>query len=114
MFYGWIYGKWLFWGEHLLLIVPAIVLMIKPLRENRAVFYLMLFLVCTSITLNRYVLTVQGLAMPVMPFDSWYEYAPNWAEWACCFLVFAYAAMVLSLAYRYTPMFPQEAELNQK
>ena len=23
-------------------------------------------------------------------------------------------AMVLSLAYRYTPMFPQEAELNKK
>ena len=52
--------------------------------------------------------------MPVMPFDRWYEYAPNWAEWACCFLVFAYAAMVISLAYRYLPMFPQEAALNKK
>ena len=59
-------------------------------------------------------LTVQGLAQPVMPFDAWYSYAPNWAEWASCFLVFSYAAMVLSLAYRYTPMFPQEAELNKK
>jgi len=114
MFHGWIYGKWLFWGEHLLLIIPMIVLLIRPLREKPRLFYLMLFFTCTSVTVNRYVLTVQGLALPVMPFDSWYSYAPNWAEWASCFLVFAYAAMVLSLAYRYTPMFPQEAELNKK
>ena len=114
MFHGWIYGKWLFWIEHAFIIIPMIVLLIKPLREKPWLFYLMLFLTCTSITINRYVLTVQGLAQPVMPFDSWYAYAPNWAEWASCFLVFAYAAMVLSLAYRYTPMFPQEADLNRK
>ncbi len=114
MFHGWIYGKWLFWLEHALLIIPMVVLLIKPLREKPWIFYLMLFFTCCSITLNRYLLTVQGLAQPVMPFDSWYTYAPNWAEWASCFLVFAYAAMVLSLAYRYTPMFPQEAELNKK
>ena len=114
MFHGWIYGKWLFWLEHALIIIPMVVLLIKPLREKPWIFYLMLFATCTSITINRYVLTVQGLAQPVMPFDAWYAYAPNWAEWASCFLVFAYAAMVLSLAYRYTPMFPQEAELNKK
>ena len=114
MFHGWIYGKWLFWMEHAFIIIPMVVLLIKPLREKPWIFYLMLFLTCTSITINRYVLTVQGLAQPVMPFDSWYSYAPNWAEWASCFLVFSYAAMVLSLAYRYTPMFPQEAELNKK
>lgn len=114
MFHGWIYGKWLFWLEHALLIIPMVVLFIKPLREKPWIFYLMLFATCASITINRYVLTVQGIALPVMPFDTWYSYAPNWAEWASCFLVFAYAAMVLSLAYRYTPMFPQEAELNKK
>ena len=114
MFYGYIYGKWLFWAEHLTLIVPMFVLMVKKLRENPVIFYTMLILVCTSITLNRYLLTVQGLAMPVMPFDAWQTYYPNWVEWACCALVFAYAAMVLSLTYRYTPIFPQEAELNKK
>ena len=40
-------------------------------------------------------------------------YAPNWAEWGACALVMAYAAMVLSLSYRYLPMFPQEARLNE-
>ncbi len=114
MFHGWIYGKWLFWLEHLCLIIPLVVLLCKNLRSKAPVMYTMMFLTCLSIVLNRYLLTVQGLAMPVMPFDSWFEYAPNWAEWACCFLVFAYAAMVLSLAYRYLPMFPQEAELNKK
>ena len=114
MFYGYIYGKWLFWAEHLLLIVPMFVLMVKKLRENPVIFYTMMILVCASITLNRYLLTVQGLAMPVMPFDAWQTYAPNWVEWACCALVFAYASMALSLAYRYTPIFPQEAELNKQ
>lgn len=114
MFHGWIYGKWLFWLEHLCLIVPLAVLLCKGLRAKAPIMYSMMFLTCTSIVLNRYLLTVQGLAMPVMPFDRWYEYAPNWAEWACCFLVFAYAGMVLSLAYRYLPMFPQEAALNKK
>ena len=114
MFYGYIYGKWLFWAEHLLLIVPMFVLMVRKLRENPVIFYTMMILVCTSITLNRYLLTVQGLAMPVMPFDEWQTYAPNWVEWACCALVFAYSAMVLSLTYRYTPIFPQEPELNKK
>ena len=114
MFYGYIYGKWLFWAEHLLLIVPMFVLMKKSLREKPVVFYSMMILVCASITLNRYLLTVQGLAMPVMPFDAWQTYAPNWVEWACCALVFAYGSMALSLAYRYTPIFPQEAELNKQ
>ena len=73
----------------------------------------MLTLTCISITLNRYLLTVQALAIPVMPFDAWRTYAPNWAEWGACALVMAYAAMVLSLSYRYLPMFPQEARLNE-
>lgn len=114
MFHGWIYGKWLFWAEHLMLIIPMVCLLVKPAREKPVLFYLMLLLTCTSVVINRYVLTVQGLAQPVMPFDTWYTYAPNWAEWASCFLVFAYAAMVLSLAYRYLPMFPQEEELNKQ
>ena len=52
MFYGYIYGKWLFWAEHLLLIVPMFVLMVKKLRENPVIFYTMMILVCASITLN--------------------------------------------------------------
>ena len=113
MFYGWIYGKWLMWTELLCIILPVIFLLKKSTRENPKIFYTMLTLTCISITLNRYLLTVQALAIPVMPFDAWRTYAPNWAEWGACALVMAYAAMVLSLSYRYLPMFPQEARLNE-
>lgn len=113
MFYGWIYGKWLMWAELLCIILPVIFLLKKSTRENPKVFYTMLVLTCVSITLNRYLLTVQALAIPVMPFDAWRTYAPNWAEWGACALVMAYAAMVLSLSYRYLPMFPQEVKLNE-
>ena len=113
MFYGWIYGKWLMWAELLFIILPVIFLLKKSTRQNPKIFYTMLILTCISITLNRYLLTVQALASPVMPFDSWRTYAPNWAEWGACALVLSYAAMVLSLSYRYLPMFPQEARLNQ-
>ena len=93
-------------------ILPAVCLIIPSIRRNPVVFYTMLILTCVSITLNRYLMTVQALAIPVMPFDSWQIYVPNWAEWGACALVVAYSATVLSLAYRYLPMFPQETKLN--
>lgn len=113
MFHGWIYGQWLMWAELAFVVIPAICLIIPSIRRNPAIFYTMLILTCISITLNRYLMTVQALAIPVMPFDSWYTYVPNWAEWGACFLIFAYSAIVLSLSYRYLPMFPQEARLNK-
>lgn len=113
MFYGWIYGKWLMWAELAFLVIPAICLIIPSTRRNPVIFYTMLILTSISITLNRYLLTVQALAIPVMPFDAWQTYNPNWAEWGACFLVFAYSAMALSLSYRYLPLFPQETKLNK-
>jgi len=64
------------------------------------------------VTINRFVFTVQGLAAPVMPFDKWQSYTPNWAEWAPSVLVIAYGFLILSLSYRYLPVFPQEKQLN--
>ena len=113
MFYGAIYGRWLLFAEIVLCgVVPAIVLTRPNLRDNPVVFYTCAALVCVGVTINRYVMTVQTLAIPVMPFDSWEFYAPNWVEWAPMFLVVGYAWIVLSLSYRYLPMFPQERELN--
>lgn len=112
MFNGFIYGQWLFWAELLFALVPAVCLIIPSIRRKPAAMYSLMILGCISITLNRYLMTVQALAIPVMPFDSWQSYMPNWAEWGACALVFAYAAIVISLSYRYLPLFPQEKELN--
>ncbi len=114
MFYGTVYGAWLFWLEHALAIIPAVLLLMPKFRQNPVMYYSLFIAACVGVTINRYVLTVQGLAAPVMPFDSWRVYMPNWVEWGACFLVLAYGAIILSFAYRYLPMFPQERELNSK
>jgi molybdopterin-containing oxidoreductase family membrane subunit len=112
-FYQTIYGKWLLWSELFLCgVVPCVILLTPKLRNTPALFYSAALLDCAGITINRYVFTVQALAMPVMPFDSWEIYAPNWAEWGATALVIAYGAIILSLSYRYLPVFPQERALN--
>ena len=115
MFYGTIYGKWLLWSELFLFgVLPAIILLTPFIRNRPWLLYTAAIFDCIGITINRYVQTVQSLAQPVLPFDKWATYNPNWAEWAPCFLVLAYLALVLGLSYRYLPMFPQERRLNSK
>lgn len=115
MFYGTIYGKWLLWTElGLCGVLPAIMLITPSIRNNPLWLYTAAILDCAGVTINRYVFTVQSIAVPVMPFDKWQTYAPNWAEWATSGMIVAYGVLVLSLAYRYLPMFPQEIKLNNK
>ncbi|ABB39729.1 polysulphide reductase NrfD [Oleidesulfovibrio alaskensis G20] len=112
-FFGTIYGKWLLWAElGLCGVIPAIMLLTPSLRNRPGLFYTAAILDCVGITINRYVFTVQALAMPVMPFDTWETYNPNWAEWGASAMVIAYGAIILSLSYRYLPVFPQEKKLN--
>ena len=112
-FHGTIYGQWLFYAELVVCgALPCLILLVPALRNTPALFYLAALLDCAGVTINRYVLTVQTLAFPSMPFDSWQTYAPNWVEWAASALVLAYGAMLLSLSYRYLPIFPQEPGLN--
>jgi len=112
MFHG-IYGTWLLWLEiGLCGVVPAALLIVPQLRANPAIFYTAAILDCLGVVINRYVFTVQSLAAPVMPFDQWQLYIPNWAEWAPTFLVLGYGFLVFSLSYRYLPVFPQERKLN--
>lgn len=112
-FYGWIYGQWLFYTELFVCgVVPCIMLLVPSIRNNPAMFYVAAILNCTGVTINRYVLTVQTLAFPSMPFDAWQTYAPNWVEWAASALVIGYGGLLLSVSYRYLPIFPQERGLN--
>jgi molybdopterin-containing oxidoreductase family membrane subunit len=114
MFHGAIYGKWMLFAELFVCgVFPAVLLLVPKLRSTPFFFYLSAILVCVGVTINRYVMTVQTLAMPVMPFDTWEFYSPNWVEWAASGLVVGYAWIVLALSYRYLPMFPQERELNR-
>jgi molybdopterin-containing oxidoreductase family membrane subunit len=114
MFYGVVYGKWLMFTEIILCgLVPAIMLITPSIRNNPTLLYTAGILDCIGVSLNRYLFTVQSIAMPIMPFDTWQVYAPNWAEWSTCGMIVAYGVLVMSLSYRYLPVFPQERELNR-
>ncbi|PKN09058.1 MAG: molybdopterin oxidoreductase [Deltaproteobacteria bacterium HGW-Deltaproteobacteria-8] len=114
MFYGVIYGKWLMFTEIILCgLVPAIMLITPSIRNNPTLLYTAGILDCIGISLNRYLFTVQSIAMPILPFDNWQFYAPNWAEWATSGMIVAYGILVMSLSYRYLPVFPQERGMNK-
>lgn len=114
MFYGVIYGKWLMFTEIILCgLVPAIMLITPSIRNNPTMLYTAGILDCIGVSLNRYLFTVQSIAMPIMPFDNWQFYTPNWAEWATSGMIVAYGILVMSLSYRYLPVFPQERGLNK-
>jgi len=55
--------------------------------------------------LNRFVLTVQTLALPTLAFDDFLKYTPSWQEVATFGAVVAYGVIVYSLSYRYLPLF---------
>jgi molybdopterin-containing oxidoreductase family membrane subunit len=113
MFYGMVYGKWLLYTEIILCgVVPAIMLITPSMRNRPALLYTAAILDCIGVSLNRYIFTVQTIAFPAMPFDEWQVYAPNWVEYASSIMIVAYGFLVLTLVYRYLPLFPQERELN--
>lgn len=107
------YGFWLVVAElGIFGILPAVMLLNAKLRMRSGWLTLACLLSCTGVVFNRFVFTVVSLALPVMPFDRLVTYWPSWQEWAPTIAVLAYGALVISLSYRYLPVFPQEKELN--
>jgi molybdopterin-containing oxidoreductase family membrane subunit len=107
------YGMWLLVAElGVCGVLPAIILLIPKAREDDVLLIVACVLNCTGIVINRFVFTIQNLALPVLPFEELQIYVPTWTEWAPTVGVLAYGALLLSLSYRYLPMFPRERELN--
>jgi len=107
------YGYWLLFTEIILCgVIPAAVLLSPKLRQRNSLLFGMFILDCIGITINRFVMTVQALATPVMPFDRWEIYIPTIYEWAPGFALIAYILLVISISHRYLPLFPRERELN--
>jgi menaquinone reductase, integral membrane subunit len=107
------YGIWLLVAEILICgVIPAAVLLSPKGRQSNGLLFSMFILDCIGITINRFVMTVQALATPVMPFDHWEVYIPTIYEWAPGFALLAYITLVISISYRYLPLFPREKELN--
>ncbi len=62
--------------------------------------------------LNRFVLTVQTLALPTLSFDRFLSYTPSWQETGTFLAVVAYGVLVYSFSFRYFQLFPAERELK--
>jgi molybdopterin-containing oxidoreductase family membrane subunit len=63
--------------------------------------------------LNRFVMTIQTLALPTLPFDAVLSYSPSWEEVATFLAVIAYGVLLYSLSFRYLTLFPQEKDISQ-
>ena len=108
-----LYGYWILVLEIVICgWLPASLLVLKKTRENKKLLVLAVVLGVLGVSLNRWVMVLQVLAVPVMPFIQWVLYSPSWQEVATTILPVAYGIILASLSYRYLPVFPQEMELN--
>ena len=108
-----LYTIWILFAEIVICgVLPAIILMIGPLRRNKALFLAAIILASLGVCINRWVMVLQVMAMPVMSFDKWVLYIPSWQEVATTVLPVAYGIILILISFRYMPIFPQEQELN--
>lgn len=108
------FGTWILVLELVVLgLVPAIALATPALRARPALLVGAAFLACCGVMLNRFVMTIQTLALPTLPFDTVLSYAPSWQEVATFLAVIAYGVLLYSLSFRYMTLFPQEKDINQ-
>ncbi len=107
------YGYWILFTEIVLCgVVPGVLLLVKSTRENPKLRLIAIILAVIGVCLNRWVMVLQIMAVPVMSFDTWALYFPSWQEVATTVLPVAYGVILIALTYRYLPVFPQENELN--
>ncbi len=108
-----LYGIWILIAEIVIGgIVPAAILMTGAGRRNPSARLVAFVLGVVGVCLNRWVMVLQTMAVPVLTFDTWQLYYPSWQEVATTILPVAYGIILIMISFRYLPIFPQEAELN--
>ena len=118
-FQAWQYYSWKPFGSWILVaeiglfgLLPALILLTPKLRMRNAWLVSAAILACSGVALNRFVLTVQTLALPTLSFDRFLSYTPSWQETGTFLAVVAYGVLVYSFSFRYFQLFPQERELK--
>lgn len=107
------YGMWILIAEILFGgVIPALILIMPNGRKNPKTRLLAIVLAVIGVCINRWVMVLQTMAIPVMSYDKWVLYYPSWQEVATTVLPVAYGTILIMICYRYLPIFPQEAELN--
>jgi molybdopterin-containing oxidoreductase family membrane subunit len=106
------FGPWILFAEiGLFGLLPALMLLLRANPGGPWITAAAL-LCCSGVVLNRFVLTIQTLALPTLPFDRVLHYFPSWQESASFFAVVAYGVILYSVSYRYLQLFPHEKELQ--
>jgi molybdopterin-containing oxidoreductase family membrane subunit len=113
-YYSWKpFGTWILFAEiGLFGLVPALILLTPWLRRRTGWLVSAAFMACLGVALNRFVLTVQTLALPTLSFDRFMSYTPSWQETGTFLAVVAFGVLVYSFSFRYFQLFPQERELK--
>ena len=108
------FGTWVLFVEIVVLgLVPALILLDGRKRRDTRWLVPASLLACAGIVLNRFVMTVQTLALPTLAFDPFLSYTPSWQEVASFLGVVAYGVLLYSFSFRYLNLFPQEQELRE-
>jgi Ni/Fe-hydrogenase subunit HybB-like protein len=113
-FYSWQpFGTWILFAEIVLFgLVPALILLTPRLRARSGWLVSAAAMACFGVALNRFVMTVQTLAVPTLSFDRFLTYQPSWQETGTFLAVVAYGVLVYSFSFRYFQLFPEERELK--
>jgi molybdopterin-containing oxidoreductase family membrane subunit len=107
------YGIWILILEIIVGgVIPALILITAKGRSNPKTLLLAVVLAVIGVSVNRWVMVLQVMAVPVMSFDQWALYYPSWQEVATTLLPVAYGIILIALSHRYLPVWPQEKELN--
>ena len=109
------FGIQVLFAEVVLLgLVPAVLLLSRRVRARTGLLVAVAATACAGVVLNRYVMTIQTLALPSLPFDSFASYTPSWQEVAAFLAVLGYGVLLYSISFRWLNLFPQERELAAK
>jgi len=92
--------------------VPAAILIFKKGRKNPVTLWIAVILAVVGVCINRWAMVLQVMAVPVLTFENWVMYFPSWQEIATTILPVAYGIILIAIAHRYLPVFPNEPELN--
>jgi molybdopterin-containing oxidoreductase family membrane subunit len=113
-YYSWKpFGTWILFAEIVVFgLLPALVMLTPRLRAHTGWLVTAAAMACCGVALNRFVMTVQTLALPTLSFDPYLSYFPSWQEVGTFLAVVAYGVLVYSFSFRYFNLFPEERELR--
>jgi molybdopterin-containing oxidoreductase family membrane subunit len=115
------YNQTFWWLEIVLCgLVPAAILLSRPMRRQHGIFMIGLALVVLGVIVNRWNVTLSGLIVPpqwspgVLGNVVAASYVPSWIEVAVSLGVLGYALLGFTLGVRLLPLYPRPGESSHE